>query len=253
MKMNQLLKRFILVCTLYGSASASLANAQGEDPYKVVQHTTEQVLVIIKEAKGYSAKDPKRFNTEVMSVMEKVIDFDDFARGVMGTYASGQRYNALASEEEKAAFRERVQRFSSTFKQGLIDTYASSLLNFDSEKVETLPPKKGDDLSTGSATVMQNIFNGSGKSYVVQYSMRRNKAGEWKLHNLIIEGINLGLTYRSQFSTSAEKYHGDIDKVIANWTVEPEVTDSIKAASTKTKATKTRSTKNGSTTKEATQ
>ena len=111
-----------------------------------------------------------------------------------------------------------------------------------------MPPKKGDDLTTGSATVMQNIFNGSGKSYVVQYTMRRNKAGEWKLHNLIIEGINLGLTYRSQFSAAAEKYHGDVDKVIANWTVEPEVTDSIKAASTKPK-----STKSGSITKEVTQ
>ena len=243
--MNQLLKRFLLACTLCSSASVMLANAQVQDPYQVVQQTTEHVLAIVKEAKVYSAKDPKRFNTEVTAVMDKVIDFDDFARSVMGTYASGQRYKALTSEDEKAAFRERITRFSATFKQGLVDTYASSLLNFNGEKVETLPPKKGDDISTGSATVMQNIFNGSGKSYVVQYSMRRNKAGEWKLHNLIIEGINLGLTYRSQFSAAAEKYHGDLDKVIANWTVEPdaEVADSIKAESTKTKPTKKEATK----------
>ena len=243
--MNQLLKRFLLVCTLCSSANVMLANAQAQDPYQVVQQTTEHVLAIVKEAKVYSAKDPKRFNTEVTAVMDKVIDFDDFARSVMGTHASGQRYKALTSEDEKAAFRERITRFSATFKQGLVDTYASSLLNFNGEKVETLPPKKGDDLSTGSATVMQNIFNGSGKSYVVQYSMRRNKAGDWKLHNLIIEGINLGLTYRSQFSAAAEKYHGDLDKVIANWTVEPdaEVADSIKAESTKTKPTKKEATK----------
>lgn len=247
--MNQLLKHFLMVCTLSSSMSFSLANAQEQNPYKVVQQTTEQVLVIVKEAKNYSAKDPKRFNTEVTAVMDKVIDFDDFARSVMGTYASGQRYKTLTSEDEKAAFRERITRFSATFKQGLVDTYASSLLNFNSEKVETLPPKKGDDPSTGSATVMQNIFNDSGKSYVVQYSMRRNKAGEWKLHNLIIEGINLGLTYRSQFSAAAEKYHGDVDKVIAHWTVEPDasVADSIKAESTKTQPTKA-----GSTTKEVT-
>jgi len=243
--MNQLLKRFLLACTLCSSANVMLANAHTQDPYQVVQQTTEHVLAIVKEAKVYSAKDPKRFNTEVTAVMDKVIDFDDFARSVMGTYASGQRYKALTSEDEKAAFRERITRFSATFKQGLVDTYASSLLNFNGEKFETLPPKKGDDLSTGSATVMQNIFNGSGKSYVVQYSMRRNKAGEWKLHNLIIEGINLGLTYRSQFSAAAEKYHGDLDKVIANWSVEPdaEVADSIKAESTKTKPAKKEVTK----------
>lgn len=244
--MNQLLKLFLMVCTLCSSVCISVtAYAQTQDPYQVVQQTTEQVLAIVKDAKSYSATDPKRFNTEVTAVMDKVIDFDDFARGVMGTYASGQRYKSLTSETEKAAFRERVQRFSATFKQGLIDTYSSSLLSFIGEKVETLPPKKGADLSTGSATVMQNIFNGSGKSYVVQYSMRRDKAGEWKLHNLIIEGINLGLTYRSQFSAAAEKYHGDIDKVIENWSVEPdaEVAESIKTESTKIKPAKKEVTK----------
>ena len=45
-------------------------------------------------------------------MLGKVVDFDSFARGVMGPYAGAQRYQALTSEQEKAEFRARVQRFS---------------------------------------------------------------------------------------------------------------------------------------------
>jgi phospholipid transport system substrate-binding protein len=55
--------------------------------------------------------------------------------------------------------------------------------------------------------------------------MRRNRAGEWKLNNVVIEGINLGQTYRSQFASAADQNRGDLDKVIANWKVEPQVAD----------------------------
>jgi phospholipid transport system substrate-binding protein len=56
--------------------------------------------------------------------------------------------------------------------------------------------------------------------------MGRNKAGDWKLRNIIIESVNLGEIYRSQFEASARKYEGDLDSVIDNWTtveVETEV------------------------------
>lgn len=230
--MANMIKRFLFSSILCSLALTSLVRAAEQDPYQVVQQTTEQVLAIIKDAKGYYQKDPQRFQKEVTAVMEKSVDFDDFARGVMGSYASERRYQALKTDEEKAAFRERIQRFSASFKQGLVETYAGGLLNFNGEKVQSLPPRKGDNPASGSVSVMQNIYNASGKPYVIQYSMRRNKAGEWKLYNVIIEGINLGLTYRNQFAAAAEQYRGDIDKVIANWQVEPQNIDKIKAGGT---------------------
>lgn len=221
--MKQFIKHFVVTAIICGLTLTTLSYAQEEDPQQVVRKTTEQVLTIIKNAKNHPGEQPKDFNAEVTAVMDRVIDFDGFARSVMGAYASGQRYKSLTSESEKTLFRERIQRFSLTFKQGLVDTYATSLLNFNGEKIETLPLQKGIDLRSGSATVMQTIVSGSGKPYTVQYSMHRNKEGEWKLKNLIIEGINLGLTYRSQFAEAANKYHGDLDKVISNWNVEPEI------------------------------
>lgn len=204
-------------------SNVAAADPAQDDPYKVVQHTTEQVLDIIKGAKTDYKKDPQKFNQQVTVLLEKVIDFDKFARGVMGRYASGQHYESLKSEEEKKAFKQQLKSFSATFKRGIVDTYAKGLFDFNGQNIKTMPSRKGDDVASGAVTVMQNIYNASGKPYVIQYSMRRTKSGEWKLNNLIVEGINLGLTYRNQFTVSADRYKGDIDKVIANWQVDPKV------------------------------
>jgi len=242
--MNKILKRFLSVpiflsATVYGAivygamvCGVAMAAPAQDDPYKVVEHTTEQVLEIIKGAKADYKKDPQKFNQQVTVLLEEVIDFDKFARGVMGRYASGQHYQSLESEAEKTAFKQQVKNFSATFKRGIVDTYAKGLFDFNGQNIKTMPSRKGDDVKSGAVTVMQKIYNASGKPYVIQYSMRRNKSGEWKLNNLIVEGINLGLTYRNQFAVSADRYKGDIDQVIANWQVEPN------AAALKTNAPK---------------
>lgn len=140
--MNQILNRFLLIYLLGFIAFTSLAKAEVQDPYQVVQQTTEQVLAIVEETKGYSAEEQQRFIAKVTPIMDKVIDFDHFARSVMGSYASAQRYKALTSEAEKVAFRERIQRFSSMFKRGIVDTYATGLMNFKGNKIITCHREK---------------------------------------------------------------------------------------------------------------
>jgi len=227
--MNNIITRFlsapifwVIASSVFESSVAVAAPVQ-DDPYQVVQQTTEQVLDIIKGAKADYKKDPQKYNKQVTTLLEKVIDFDKFARSVMGRYGSDQHYKSLTTETEKATFNQQRNDFSTTFKRGIVDTYAKGLFDFNGQNIKTLPARKGDDLASGAVTVMQYIYNASGKPYVIQYSMRRNKSDEWKLNNLIIEGINLGLTYRNQFAVSADRYKGDIDKVIANWQVAPEI------------------------------
>jgi phospholipid transport system substrate-binding protein len=47
--------------------------------------------------------------------------------------------------------------------------------------------------------------------------MRKEKSGDWKLINVVLNGVNLGQSFIGQFKASLKKYNGDIDKVIANW------------------------------------
>ena len=54
------------------------------------------------------------------------------------------------------------------------------------------------------------------------YTLRQGSDGSWKLRNVVIEGLNLGRIYQNQFDAAVKQYNGDIDKVIANWTVAPQ-------------------------------
>jgi phospholipid transport system substrate-binding protein len=194
--------------------------ATAQTPDQLVTQTTEKVLTLAQDAKGYYDKDPERLNKQVEAVMSESVDFDGFARGVMGTYASDQKYKALKTDQERQAFNARITKFTEIFRHGLVDTYAKGLLKFNGQRIETVG---GRSSVTGSnATVVQNIYGGADKPYVVQYSLRQDAGGIWKLRNVIIEGVNLGQTYRNQFASSAEQYGGDLDKVIANWRVVPQ-------------------------------
>jgi phospholipid transport system substrate-binding protein len=51
----------------------------------------------------------------------------------------------------------------------------------------------------------------------VTYQMVLDAQGQWKVRNLILNGINLGLTFRNQFASTVEANHGSLDKAIANF------------------------------------
>ena len=47
--------------------------------------------------------------------------------------------------------------------------------------------------------------------------MAQNNSGEWKLINVVLNGINLGKSFRDQFAQAMRQNDSNIDKVIATW------------------------------------
>ena len=39
----------------------------------------------------------------------------------------------------------------------------------------------------------------------------------WKIINIIINGVNLGLTFRNQFQSLATFHNDDIEEILNNW------------------------------------
>ena len=190
-----------LIVVLVGAAGATGQMRQAED---LVADTTDRVLALIEDAKAYVDKDPDRFYSEVETLLDPVIDFPQFARGVM----------ALHYKQATPAQR---ARFTEGFKKSLVRTYALALTEFNDGSVaivpSELPPKRPD-----RASVKQEIRSG-GEIYPVIYSMAQEKDGSWRLRNITINGINMGLTYRNQFNAAVKdpKYGGDLDRVIDGW------------------------------------
>ncbi|MCX2780783.1 MlaC/ttg2D family ABC transporter substrate-binding protein [Microbulbifer thermotolerans] len=197
------------LCTLFVSAWASAASA-AQNPYAMIEGVSENLLGVIRANAQYLESDPQRYYSAVDSVLNPVVDFNFIARGVMGRYA-------------KQATADQRARFASTFRRDLVATFARGVAGFGSMDVKVVNP--GSTPNGNRVNVLQEVRSKEGVTKV-SYTLVRNRAGQWKLINVILNGVNLGKTFRSQFAQSMQTY-GDIDKVISNWSAAEEVADQV--------------------------
>lgn len=226
--MRHMIQGYLLIIGLVMALAVQAAQASVDrvaTPHQLIENTVDELVRIITQAKTYFEKDPERFYGEIERVVDPLIDFPAFSRSVMGKYASKKRYNALKTAEEKEKFLAQLDRFSATFKQGLVKTYGKGLLTFDGQEIEVRPPLVGDaaKIEQGKSVIVTQLIHGSAeRPYVVKFKMRPDRQQQWKLRNVTIESINIGKVYRSQFEAAMKKHDGDVDKVIDNWIVTPQ-------------------------------
>jgi phospholipid transport system substrate-binding protein len=56
-----------------------------------------------------------------------------------------------------------------------------------------------------------------GNTHKLSYKLKQVDSGEWKLINVVLNGVNLGESLTAQFDQAMIKNDKDIDKVIATW------------------------------------
>lgn len=187
-----------------------------DDPEVMLRETTDRLLQVSTAARAYAKADPERYYAEVEQVLDQVLDMRFFARGVMATYSSPRLYESLQTDAERQEFRDRIERFVKAIKRVFMIKYSDALLVFEGERIDLARVPTGYD-EPDQASVRQTIYDKGGKTYVVQYSLHRDKQGGWLVYNVIVENVNLGQIYRSQFAEAVEKHRGDVSFVVDNW------------------------------------
>lgn len=216
---NQTIRQFFTavfagICLVLAVTANAQAAAEAKvAPDMLVEQITDTLVSDIASYRNAIDKAASEAEKEAMlaeyyqriaSTLDPVVDFNWISLNVMGEY-------------RKKATTEQREQFMQVFKQGLVETYGRGLLTYSNQKIVVFPL---DEADKGKRKVVINQeIRGESQSYPLQYSMGLNRDGNWKVVNVIINGINLGSTFRSQFVQAAAKYNGDLDKVIANWTV----------------------------------
>ena len=197
-----LLQRSFAFLALISMMLMAQISYAAEKPNEFVQRiSTELTTRLVKERAEYK-KDPQLLFTIVQENIEPYVDFNSFARGVMG------QFYRQATDKQRADF-------TATFKQSLIRTYANGLGAYENQKFVVKPFTAGDDPK--KAQVDMEIQTNSGTMIPVTYQMVLDAQGQWRVRNLILNGINLGLTFRNQFASTVEANRGNLDKAIANF------------------------------------
>ena len=181
-----------------------LGQAAAQTPHQVVEDTSVRVMETLNQNRELYQQDAEAFYTGLNAVMEPVVDFQGIARSVMTV-----RYSRSASPEQ-------MEQFIETFKRSMVQFYGNALLEFDSGKIRVLPPARGSRQTDSRASVDMEVQANNGTIYPVTYTMAYVD-GQWKVRNVIVEGINIGLLFRDQFAQAMQTHRNDLDAVIENW------------------------------------
>jgi len=196
--LNILKKNFLVFFLLTGS----LYILSDEDPYIFIDENAQKMVRVLTEDSSLFETDRVLYENKIKEIFEPMIDFRRVAASVMG-----KKYYLLATKEERA-------EFVLIFKDSLLDTYAETLAQWGDSTITTEFPKNKEEFSK-NVEVKQTLDTGTSK-YPISYKLRKSKDG-WKIVNIIINGVNLGLTFRNQFQALAVSHNENISDTLRNW------------------------------------
>jgi phospholipid transport system substrate-binding protein len=158
-----------------------------QTPVEVLQGMSDRVLKIIKEDPSI-LDDKARLRAVANEVVIPNIDFIALSQSVLGV-------------TWRRATPEQREVFEREFRSLLTDTYLNSIsrADYQGQSIRYLPmrsPPSGD-----RAEVEAEIEQPNGPLIHVQFRMYRRAGGDWKVYDVVVEGVSLVITQRSSFSS----------------------------------------------------
>lgn len=173
------------------------------NPNQFIDVRAQAMVKVIRSNQSLYLSDPDLFKAKINTIFEPMVDFRRVGASVMGK----KFYSAATSQQRKL--------FIETFRKSLLDTYSSTLAQWGDQKIETIFPDSLEFDKTED--VHQNLIT-SNNRYPITYKVRNDGEGNWLIINIIVNGVNLGLTFRNQFQALAAENNNNIDSIIKNWT-----------------------------------
>ena len=170
------------------------------EPLKIARDTFYRDVAKFKEGKLTEDELVERISEQ----FAPLINDRTVALRVMGRFAR------QATEAERDRFTDRLEL-------SLVDAYARGLAAYGGEQL--VLPEQGVILKPGRALVEARLESRSRDVLPIQFALGFDKQKGWMVENVVIAGINLGLTLRNQFADLV-KSAGSVSGAIDSWSFE---------------------------------
>lgn len=194
------LKNFLV---LFLISFISISINSEENPYVFIDANAQKMVKVLTEESNLFETNREEYEKKIKIIFEPMIDFRRVSASVMG-----KKYYLMSTPAQRDSF-------INIFKDSLLDTYAETLAQWGESTISTHFPDEFPQEGIKTIEVKQTLNTGTSK-YPISYKLRKSSEG-WKIVNIIINGVNLGLTFRNQFQALAQSHNEDIDSTLKNW------------------------------------
>lgn len=157
--------------------------AAADDPVELIRQTIGDLFALVDNNRASFEAEPSLLEQELRERLLPRLDTIHSARLVLGRHGRGLE-------------REQVEDFAEALSELLMSRYATGLLEFRSRDQIEFLPLAGDNTER-STRVRTRVRLDSGNRAPVDYVLRKAD-GEWRVFDVIIEGISYVATFRNQ-------------------------------------------------------
>jgi phospholipid transport system substrate-binding protein len=174
------MKLLLALCLLLAPL---VSHAQQLGPEELVKKITDDVMAAIQSDKDLAAGDRQK---ALKLAEEKILPHVDFEEATR--LAVGRSWSQASAEQKK--------RLTDEFRRMLVRTYSSAVSAYQGQTMKVLPVRMKP---ADTEVTVRNHYNRPGaKPVQLDYAMRKTDGG-WKIYDIVVEGVSLVLTYRSEF------------------------------------------------------
>lgn len=175
------MKKFILILSiLIFTVSFSFAIVS---PKEQIKRTVDKVISILKDPKYKGKEKTQQRRMALKAEIGKVFDFEEMSKRSLGVY-----WKERTSQEKK----EFIELYKDLLERSYIEkieSYTDEEIVYADEKIE----------NNRYAEVKTRIITKERKEIPIDYRLYFT-GNEWKVYDVVIEGVSLVSNYRSQFT-----------------------------------------------------
>ena len=179
--------RKLLIILILALFSLNAMSNDAKQAQQIVEDTASQIKVRMRDE--VFAKDFKKVTVYVDGLIETHTDFELIANLVLGKLW-------------KEATDNQKQQFNNEFRTLLVRTYSRAFMEINNWTINYLPiiPLSNEK----KVVIKTQVIQSGQKPISIDYKMY-NAGEQWKIYDLIIEGVSLVTNYRTIFKNDNEK------------------------------------------------
>lgn len=174
----------------------SFITMAADGPLELVHKTADDVLTVLKSDDSIQQDKEKIYQL----AEEKILPNFDLDR--ISMLVLGKAWRKINEDQQ--------QQFKSEFKTMLLRTYAVALGKYKDQQIDFKPMRM--EPTDKQATVKTQIIQDGAQPISVDYTLAK-KDDQWKVFDIVIEGVSLVTNYRSQFASEIK--NNGIDSLIS--------------------------------------